>query len=74
VVDLLVGVRHFTRATLFLEACREFGLLCNCEASSTVFAGYARYLTNLGLPVAAEYYDGKSSEKGEKTVSQTPSA
>jgi len=59
VVDLLLGVRHFTRATLFVEACREFGLLAHCDAANSVFAGYARYLNTLGLTAAAEYYNNK---------------
>jgi len=71
VVDLLLGVRHFTRAALFVEACREFGLLVHCDAAQAVFAGYARYLHSLGLTAAAEYYDNKADEKCEKNVAQT---
>jgi len=71
VVDLLLGVRHFTRAALFVEACREFGLTVHCEAVQSVFAGYARYLHSLGLTASAEYYDSKAEgEKDERGSTQ----
>jgi len=74
VVDLLLGVRHFTRAALFVEACHEFGLLSRCDAAPAVFTGYARYLSSLGLTTAADFYDNKASEKTDKNAAQMPSA
>jgi len=62
VVDLLLGVRHFTRAALFVDACREFGLLVQCDTAAAVFTGYARYLNSLGLTTAAAFYDRKATE------------
>lgn len=73
VIDLLVAVRHFTRAALFVESCREFGLLVHCEADHSVFSGYARYLTSLGLTTAAQYYDSKADVRSDKDVAQTES-
>jgi len=68
VVELLLGVRNFTRAALFVEACREFALPLQCDAARAVFAGYARYLNSLGLSVAAEYYENKASEKDDRNA------
>ena len=76
VVDLLLVARNFARATLFVESCREFGLLRRCDSAAAVFAGYARYLTSLALTTAAQYYDQKAHAEqtaaGDQNASTMP--
>jgi WD repeat-containing protein 11 len=70
VVDLLVSVRHFDRAALFIEACQEFGLLQECPSAEVVFSGYARFLYGLGLNRLFEYYCNKAGEKGKVLLAE----
>ncbi|KAH9489673.1 WD repeat-containing protein 11, partial [Bulinus truncatus] len=67
VLEVLYSMRNFDRAALFLESCEQFGLLKCVEQTKSLFEAiyleYARYLINLGLGQAAEYYCHKAGDK-----------
>uniref|UniRef100_A0A2C9KHQ4 Uncharacterized protein n=1 Tax=Biomphalaria glabrata TaxID=6526 RepID=A0A2C9KHQ4_BIOGL len=74
VLELLYSMRNFDTAALFLESCEQFGLLKNVEQTKSLFEAiyleYARYLINLGLGQAAEYYCHKAGDKGQQLLKE----
>ena len=79
VIELLYGLRHFDRAALFIEACREFRLIDVEEPSvaplvQTVFLEYGRFLLNLGIKDACEYYCKMSGDKGKVLLAEIQQA
>lgn len=77
VVELLYSQRYFDRAALFIEACREFGLLNVSDdirgLVESVFLEYARFLLSLGLTKASEYYCRQAGQKGQALLSELTS-
>jgi len=76
VIELLYGLRHFDRAALFIEAFREFNLLDVPEDSPAatliqmVFLEYARFLLNLGMREACDYYCRQAGSKGKQLLAE----
>ncbi|XP_064630114.1 WD repeat-containing protein 11-like isoform X2 [Lineus longissimus] len=70
IVEMLYGMRHFDRATLFVEACMEFGLLEKNETTTplveAVFLEYARFMINMGNRIAAKHYCKLAGENGQQ--------
>ncbi|KAL3863810.1 hypothetical protein ACJMK2_005541 [Sinanodonta woodiana] len=74
VVEMLYGMRHFSKAAYFIEAGMEFDLIRKTKETGllieAVFLEYARLLSNLGHRKAAEYYCKKAGEKGEQLLKE----
>ncbi|XP_041368583.1 WD repeat-containing protein 11-like [Gigantopelta aegis] len=74
VVEMLYGMRSFDRAACFIEACLQFGVLEKTSETASlieaVFLEYARFLTNIGLRKAAEYYCNLAGDKGEQFLKE----
>ncbi|XP_071090050.1 WD repeat-containing protein 11-like isoform X1 [Haliotis cracherodii] len=74
VVEMLYGMRCFDRATCFIEACLEFGVIEKTSETASlmeaVFLEHARYLSNLGLRKAAEHYCHLAGNKGQQLLKE----
>ncbi|CAL1537683.1 unnamed protein product [Lymnaea stagnalis] len=74
VLEVLYSMRNFDKAALFLEACIQFDLLKLVDQTQSLYEAiyleYARYLINLGLGQAAEYYCHKAGEKGQQLLKE----
>jgi len=74
VIEMLYSVRHFDRATLFIEACQEFGLLDSSPDTTSlveaVLLEYARHLVALGHEAPAKYYCNLAGDKGKQLVKE----
>ncbi|KAK3585480.1 hypothetical protein CHS0354_003328 [Potamilus streckersoni] len=74
VVEMLYGMRQFTKAACLIEAGMEFDLIRKTEETGTlieaVFLEYARFLSNLGHRKAAEYYCKQAGEKGQQLLKE----
>ena len=75
VLELLYSQRHFDRAMLFVESCREFGFQLEKTDESrvlveSIFLEYARFLLNLGLTKASEYYCRQAGQRGQSMLTE----
>ena len=79
VVELLFRLRHYDRAALLVEACREFGLMDAVAAGGegemaplvqSVYLEYARWLLGLGMREACEHYCRQAGDKGKQLLGE----
>ena len=73
-LEMLYGMRQFNRATCFIEAAMEFGLLEKSTETGplieAVFLEYARILSNLGHKKGAIYYCNQAGDKGKQLLKE----